>query len=179
MVLNYNPHSSPRAGIAQIICPKQNVSIVVEEVRKKKMDRLPENYNPLELSPRSNHMLLRRKKALSLHRLEVMRYWERNAASPRDEAVAQVFLDLLKTAKQGSQETGEEEASTAQEEEENQGAESQQREQEEEQEVQAEAEKEDDQEEGESAGRGDPIQVEEREENQEKENRAMRNVRRH
>lgn len=40
MVLNYNPHPSPRAGIAQIICPKENVGVVVEELRKRNIERL-------------------------------------------------------------------------------------------------------------------------------------------
>lgn len=64
VVLNYNPHPSSRAGITQIICPKRNVQVLVEGLKEKKVQQLPSNYNPLGLSPRSNHLGIRRTKAL-------------------------------------------------------------------------------------------------------------------
>lgn len=76
-----------------------NVPILVEGLKRKKIEKLPESYNPLGLSPHSNHLGLRRKKALHLHRMDVLRYWEINASSPKDEAVAQLFEGLLEKAK--------------------------------------------------------------------------------
>lgn len=35
ILLNYNPHPSPSAGIGQIICPNKNVYKVVEELRRR------------------------------------------------------------------------------------------------------------------------------------------------
>lgn len=34
MILNYNPHPSPRPGIGQIVCPKMHEAKVIEALRK-------------------------------------------------------------------------------------------------------------------------------------------------
>lgn len=99
VVLNYNVHPSSRAGISQIICQKRKVQVLVDGLKEKKIPQLPRNYNPLGLSPRGNHLGPRRTKELRMHRIEVMRYWQRNANSPRDETVAQLFENLLAEAK--------------------------------------------------------------------------------
>lgn len=54
-LLKYNPHPSPRAGIAQVICPKEGVQQLAEAFQRKGIERLPLSYDPLGLSPRSNH----------------------------------------------------------------------------------------------------------------------------
>lgn len=73
VVLNYNPHPSVRAGIGQIICPKGNVGRLVEELEKRKIRRLPLNYNPLHLSPMSRHLGERKKREIRAHQGEVLR----------------------------------------------------------------------------------------------------------
>lgn len=100
MVLNYNQHPSPRAGIGHIKCPKKNVHTFVEDLKKKRIEIIPLNYSPMELSPRNKHLGPRREIALKNHQLELLRNWERCARSPRDEAVAQLFQLLLKGAKE-------------------------------------------------------------------------------
>lgn len=70
MVLNYNPHPSPRAIISQIICPKEHLDAVVEGLKLKKIMRLPQTCNPLDLSPLSKHLGKRREAALKGHQLE-------------------------------------------------------------------------------------------------------------
>lgn len=100
MVLNYNPHPSQRAGIAQILCPKENRVKVIEELKKRKIYFLPVEYNPLELSPRCKHLGPRKEKALINHLAEVLRNWERCARQPRDESPAQFSENLLKEAKE-------------------------------------------------------------------------------
>lgn len=94
-VLNFNYHPTSRAGIGQIICPKCNVQAVTEAMRKKCFVRLPENYNPLELSPRNNILGERRKKALTRHREDTLRNWVRCEKNPTEEAVAQLFEKLI------------------------------------------------------------------------------------
>lgn len=102
MVLNYDPHPSPRAGISQIIYPKEHVHAVVDGLKSKKIVLLPETYNTLELSPRSKRLGKRREAALKGHQLEVMRNWERCAIRPRDETIAQYFELLLRRAKKAA-----------------------------------------------------------------------------
>lgn len=106
MVLNYNQHQSQRAGISQIICPNEHVEAVVEGVKFKKIIRLLETYNPLELSARSKHRRKSRKEALKSHQLEGMRNWQRCERSPKDEKLAQYFELLLERRNQNSTRTG-------------------------------------------------------------------------
>lgn len=67
MMLSYNPHPSPRAVIGQIICPKIHLNVVVERLKKKRITRLPSNYNPLELSPPNKHLGRRRDMVIKAH----------------------------------------------------------------------------------------------------------------
>lgn len=99
IVLNYNPQKSPRTGIQQIIWPKENIEPLAEGLKRKKIEQTPNSRNQLGLSPRSILMGLWKKKALHLIRMEVLRYWERNASGLRDEAVAQIFENILVKAK--------------------------------------------------------------------------------
>lgn len=41
MVLNYNPHSSPRVGIGKFIIPKEYRGDLIEALRKRCIERLP------------------------------------------------------------------------------------------------------------------------------------------
>lgn len=72
----------------------------VEELKKRKSERLPENYNSLKLSIHCKHQGERKPRELKNHQTEVMRNWERFAHSKRDEAVQKLFDMLLKTAKE-------------------------------------------------------------------------------
>lgn len=96
---NYNPHPSPRAGTGQIICPKKNVGILIEGLKRKKIEKLPDSYSPTELSPRSKHLGLWRERVLKNHQTEVLRNWERCSKNPSDEGIAEKFEELLEEAK--------------------------------------------------------------------------------
>lgn len=99
MVLNYNPKTSPRVGIGQIVCPKLHVEKNMPELMKRKIEKLPKFYNLLESSPRSNHLGESRLRARKAHQMGVLRNWERCANSSRDEGVARFFDMLLNEAK--------------------------------------------------------------------------------
>lgn len=90
-VLNFNYHPSSRAGVGQIVCPKKNAQYVTNGLRKKGFQKLPEGYNPLELSPRKNSLGERRKSVLQRHKENTVRSWARCAKIHREEAVAQLF----------------------------------------------------------------------------------------
>lgn len=77
---------------------------MVEELRKRNIGRLPEDYNLLDLSPRSKIMGQRRERALKNHRTEVMRNSERCARNLRVDAVAKIIraTDREKKLKAGS-----------------------------------------------------------------------------
>lgn len=76
-MFNYNPHPSPRAGVGQIIFPRDKVKILVEGIRKKKIEKLPDSCRPLQLSPRSKLMELRRERELKNHNEELLKNLER------------------------------------------------------------------------------------------------------
>lgn len=73
MVLNHNPQLYPTAGIGQIIVSKKIVIKLGKELRKCKIERLPLNYNPLNVTSRSHHLGKRRERALKSNQVEVMR----------------------------------------------------------------------------------------------------------
>lgn len=97
--MKYNPKPSSRAGIRQIICPKQNFETAVEELGKRKIDEIAPSYNALKISPRRKHKRERRERALRTHQNEVMKKWKRCSRSLRDESVTQLFESLLKNTK--------------------------------------------------------------------------------
>lgn len=98
-ILNYNPHPTARAGIGQIICMKDKAKYVIDRIKEMGIEQLPESYVPLELSPISRHLGLRREKAREEHQIGVLRCWERGASSARNEAVVQLFDELIHKAR--------------------------------------------------------------------------------
>lgn len=93
-------HPSLRVEIGQIIFPKRNVNRFLEQLKKKRIKRLPDNYNKMKLAPRSNNFVTRREKHIMNNKTVVLRKWERCGTSPRDEVVGIRFEVLLKNAKE-------------------------------------------------------------------------------
>lgn len=67
MVLNYNPPPPPGSWIGQLICPRENSNKVIRELGRRSYEKLPDNYIPLDLSPRSRHMGERKVRARRKH----------------------------------------------------------------------------------------------------------------
>lgn len=99
VVLNHNPHTSVKADIGTIICPKGNVERLVAELKKRKIRRLMSNYKPLHLSPISRHFGGRKVRETRAHELEVLRNLQRRANGPSDEEVTQKFNQVLSNTK--------------------------------------------------------------------------------
>lgn len=99
-ILNYNPHPSPKAWIGQVIVLKKNKEQTIDGFKNEGIIELPENSCPLELSPNSKHLNMRREKTTTEHEIQVLRYWETIALNNRDEVVVQLHDALLEKAKE-------------------------------------------------------------------------------
>lgn len=64
VLINYNPHLSPKDGIAQIICPRTRVQELSEAFKRRGAEKLSATYEPLGLSPSSKHIGERQRRAL-------------------------------------------------------------------------------------------------------------------
>lgn len=79
--------------------PKRDGTIAIEELKKKGIEKLGTDYNPLDISPKNGSLVERRDIAVEKSRENDPLNWERCSKSPGEEIVAQLFEKLLEDMK--------------------------------------------------------------------------------
>lgn len=86
ILINCNPHPTPRAEIAKIEYYKDTSKIVEKRLREwNEIDRLARGYEALGFSLKFHHLGLRRKKVINVHQVALLRNLDILSCSRRDE----------------------------------------------------------------------------------------------